>query len=426
MIKKILKNNVTKNTIWIISEHIVQMILSLIVGSLSAKYLGPSNYGLLNYGTSIVLLFTSFSKLGLESIIIKEYINNKSENGRYVGTALLLRIISSVISIILIYLLILVLKPADKLIQLLTVLQSISLVFMSYEVIDYWFQANLKSKNVAIAKTVSYIVVSIYKILLLILNKSVVWFAFSTTLDYLIIFCILLILYKKNNGQKLEVSRTIGIALIKNSYHFIISSMMVTLYMQMDKIMIGNITNEKYVGLYSAATTICMLWGFIPEAIINSFRPVIYQEKEKNNDLYIKKLKILYCIIFWIGIFFCAFITIFSKYIILILYGNEYLLAKNTLSIAVWYTTFAYLGSARGIWIVCENKNKYSKRYVFIGTIINLILNAWLIPKYTINGAAIATLITQVIVALIAPLFYKETRISTKYILEGIFLKGVR
>lgn len=424
--KNYLKNNkVAKNTIWMISERIIQMLISLIVGSLSARYLGPSNYGLINYGTSIISLFLSITKLGLENVIIKEYIENKDKNGEIVGTALGMRMIASLISIILIMILIMILKPNQILIQIVTILQAISLIFQSYEVIDYWFQSQLKSKYVSITKTIAYIVVAIYKIYLLATGKSVIWFALSLTIDYGLIFIILIIQYKKSKGQKLKFSLETSKNVIKKSYHFIISGMFVTLYTQMDKIMIGSILNETQVGLYSAATTICTLWAFIPEAIINSMRPTIYESNKNNTENYLKKLRLLYCIIFWMGILFSLGITLFSKYIILILYGKNYLTARTSLIIAVWYTTFAYLGTARGIWVVCEEKNKYAKKYVIIGAIINLVLNSILIPKFGIEGAAFATLISQFSVAFVAPMLYKETRISTKYMLEGIMFKNI-
>lgn len=422
-ILKLTKTKVAKNTIWIIAERIFQMLISLIVGALSARYLGPSNYGLINYGISIVTFFLSIAKLGLENIIIKEYIENKNENGKIIGTALIMRTISSIISIILIYMLVTILKPNEELTIIITMLQSISLIFQSYEIIDYWFQSQLNSKYVSITKSVAYVIVSIYKIFLLVTKKSVIWFAMSTTIDYIVIFIILIYIYKKNSNQKLSFSKKTAKKLFKKSYHFIISSMFVTLYMQMDKIMIGHFLSERFVGLYAAATTICTLWSFIPDAIINSMRTTIYESKKNNDEKYLNKLRLLYCIIFWLGIFFSTMITIFSKIILMILYGKEYLLAQTSLIIAVWYTTFAYLGSARGVWIVCEDKNKYSKKYVVIGAIANLLLNYFLIPKIGIEGAALATLISQVIVAIFAPLFYKETRISTKYMIEGILFK---
>lgn len=423
--KKIFSNKVAGNTIWIISERVVQMIISIIVGALSARYLGPSNYGLLNYGAAFVTFFSCIAKLGLDSIIVKEIIDNNENEGTIIGTSIVMRMISSIISIIIMVSLISILKPSDNVIILLSFLQSLSIIFQIYEIIDCWFQSKLKSKYVSIAKIIAYLVVSVYKIFLLVTEKSVVWFAVSMSLDYFIILIILLIMYKKNKGQKFVVSKEKAKYLLKNSYHFIISGLVVIMYSQMDKIMIGNMIDEFQLGLYSAASTICGYMGFVPEAIINSFRPIIYEAK-KNNKKYLEKLKMLYFIVFWLGIMFCIFVTIFSKSIILILYGEEYISAQITLIIAVWYTAFAYLGSARSIWIVSEKKNKYVKKYVIIGGIINLLLNLSLIPSLGINGAAIATLISQIVVALIAPLFYKETRVSTKIIIEGIFLKGIK
>lgn len=423
---KVKLGKVTKNTIWIMSEKVIQMLISLIVGVLSARYLGPSNYGTLNYGLSLINIFSAITKLGLENIIVKKFVDEEENNGKILGTSLVLRLISSFLSIIMITILVFILKADDTVTIVVTLLQSVSLIFQAYELIEFWFQSKLKSKYVSIAKSISYFIVASYKVILLITNKSVEWFAIANTLDYGIILLIIMIMYKKNNGQKLKFDKKVAKDLLKNSYHFILSGLIVTLYTQMDKIMIGSMIDETNVGLYSAATSICMMWGFIPEALINSIRPTIYESKSKEqNENYLKKLKRLYAIIFWIGVFFAIFITLFSNLIIDILYGEEYLGAKSSLIIAVWYTGFAYLGSARNVWIICEDKNKYSKRYVLIGGVVNLILNAILIPNLGINGAAIATLVSQITVTMIAPIIFKETRISVKYIIEGIFGKGV-
>lgn len=424
-IKKLKERKVAKNAMWMVAERIIQMIISLFVGVISARYLGPENYGTLNYGLALVTLFSSIAKLGLDNVIIKEYINKREQNGLILGSAFVLRMISGVLSIICILGYIAITNPNDSIAFVTTLLQSFILIFEVFDLIDFWFQSQLKSKYVAIAKTIAYIVMSTYKIVLLVLGKSVEWFAFATSLEYIVILFILFIMYFKNGGQKLRCSLKYGFNLLKQSYHFIISGLLVTLYTQMDKIMIGNYLDDSQVGLYSAATAISTMWGFIPNAIINSMRPTIYEAKEKEGKTYEKRLKQLYAIVFWCGILFSIGITIFSKFIITILYGQEYIGASSSLSIAVWSTTFAYLGTARGIWIVCENKNKYTKYYVLFGAIFNLISNAILIPFMGIEGAAIATLISQVIVAILAPLLYKETRISVKHMMEGIFLKGI-
>ena len=115
--------------------------------------------------------------------------------------------------------------------------------------------------------------------------------------------------------------------------------------------------------------------------------------------------------------------VLLAKPVILVLYGKQYIGAVTTLQIAIWFETFSMIGTARGIWILCENKNKYVKYYLFIGVIVNLILNAVMIPAIGINGAALATLATQITTSLIAPLFFKETRIHTKLVLDALIFK---
>lgn len=81
------------------------------------------------------------------------------------------------------------------------------------------------------------------------------------------------------------------------------------------------------------------------------------------------------------------------------------------------------VGSARAIWILSENKNKYVKYYLAIGAVINVVLNALFIPSMGIIGASIATLFTQIITCLIAPVLFKETRIHTSIVWDAFILK---
>lgn len=409
-----------KNSIWIIGEKVVQMVISFLITMVSARYLGPSNYGILNYGASFVTFFLAVTKLGLDSIAVNELINNPDGEGKILGTSTVMRLISSAVSIVMIFFCVFVLKPGEKVIIIATMLQSISLIFQAASFLDYWFQSKLQSKYVSIAKTVAYIVVSVYKVYLLAKSYSVEWFALSTVLDYAIICVFLFYFYKKKNGQKLKFNYKLGKELLKKSYHFIFSGIMIVIYTQIDKIMIGSMIDEAHVGFYSAALSLCSAWAFVPSAIITSARPSIYSSQKNGNKLYLKRLKQTFCIIFWICIAFGIIISLFSKLIVKILYGEQYYGAIIPLLILIWHVPFSQLGQARSIWIVGEGLNKYTKYYLMWGAILNIVLNSILIPIIGINGAAIATLITEVFVCVITPLFYKDTRKFTKLLFEGV------
>lgn len=422
--KSLLENREVKNAGWIIGEQVFQMAISLIVGVLSARYLGPSNYGALNYTASFVNFILSIATLGMEGVIIKKMIMRPDDEGSYLGSCMVLRLISSILSSLAIFIVVVLLNPDDRLKWVLVSVQSFQLLFRSFQILDSWFQRHLKSRYVSIGKMIACLIVSAYKIFLLATRKSIVWFALSNSLTDVIVAIMLYVFYRSENGQRLTFERNKGFEVLSESYHFILSGLMAATYSQMDRIMLGSMLSDFDVGLYTTATVICGMWIFVPNAIINSFRPrIIELKKEGKENQYILRLEQLYAFIIWLCIFVSIIVCLLGRVVISILYGDAYIGAVSALRIAIWYETFAMIGTARGIWILCEDKNKYVKYYLGIGAIVNLILNWIMIPLWGINGAAIATLITQIITSLISPLLFKETRIHTKYVAEAFILK---
>lgn len=417
---RFIKNKEIKNAGWIIGERIVQMVLSFIVGILSARYLGPENYGSLNYTASFVTFFSSIATLGMEGVIIQKMIAHPDKEGNFLGGSIILRLISSVFSSAMVIAIVVLLNPGDTEKLVLVSLQSLQLIFQTLNIFDSWFQRHLQSKYISIAKILASIVVMSYKLYLLATAKSVVWFAFSNSLTSIVVSIVLLVFYKKSKSSPLKWDIQSGLYVLKDSYHYIFSGLMVAIYGQMDKIMIGKMLSDASVGLYTTGISICSMWIFVPTAIINSFRPTILSLRQSGQiELYNKRLRQLYSVIIWLCIAVAAVICALAPIIISLLYGEAYMGAVNTLRIAIWLEVFSMIGTARGIWILAEKKNKYVKYYLAIGAGVNLVLNALMIPVWGIEGAAVATLITQITTSLIAPLFFKATREHTKIVIEA-------
>lgn len=420
VLKSLIGNKEVKNAGWIIGEQIFQMAVSLIVGVLTARYLGPGNYGALNYTASFVTFALSVATLGMEGVVIKKMIMHPKDEGIYLGSCMLFRLCSSILSSIAIFIIVAVLNPEDHIKWILIFLQSFQLVFRSVQILDSWFQRHLKSRYVSIGKMIACLIVSGYKVFLLVTQKSIIWFAFSNSLTDIVVAVMLYFFYRSEHGQKLKISKHKGIEVLSESYHFILSGLMAATYSQMDRIMIGSMMSDYDVGLYTTATAICGMWLFVPNAIINSFRPKILElKKAGNEEHYKRRLEQLYSFIIWLCIFVSIAVCVLGSFVIRILYGDAYIGAASALRIAIWYETFAMIGTARGIWILCEDKNKYVKYYLGIGTVVNLALNYVMIPVWGINGAAIATLITQIVTSLIAPVMFRETRCHTLIVLRA-------
>jgi O-antigen/teichoic acid export membrane protein len=422
-VHRIFHNRVVKNSAWIICERVVSSLSLAIVTIFAARYLGAEQYGTLNYGLTLVTLFLSVMRLGIDSIIVNELIKNKSNEGSLIGTSIVLRVIASCLSILSIGLILIIFNSQKELLIVIALIQSLVLIFQSLYVLDYWFQSRFASKYVSIAKITATVLVSAYSFFLLISHKNVLWFAASTVLSSLIIGFLLLLFYRKQGGQRMTYSFKTAKYILSKSHHFIIANIMVIIYVQIDKLLIGSTLGDFQLGIYSAALTICMVWVFLPDAIITSLRPSILNAKLKSNDLYLHRLKQLYFIIFWFSVIVSGIITLIAPTLVYYLFGESFAASVIIIQIAVWYVPFSILGSARSIWIVGENKGKYVKYYLLYGVVVNISLNLILLPIIGIVGAAIATVATEFVTCFIAPLFYRSTRQHTKITLEAIFYR---
>lgn len=423
---KLLGSKEFKNAGWLILGKLIQMILSFFISVFTARYLGPSNYGVINYASAYVAFFTSLCTLGINSVIIKDFVDYPNEQGVTIGTTLTLRVLSSILSVIMIVSLVSIIDYGEKETIIVTVLCSISLIFQVADTFTYWFQSRYLSKITAVSTLFAYIATSFYKIFLLILNKNIKWFAFSNSVDYIFLALFLYIAYIKNNGPKISFSWKKGKYLMSKSYHYILSGMMVAIYGQTDKLMLKQMLNETSVGYYSLASSINLMWVFVLQAIIDSMYPTIINCYKKDRDLFNKKNKQLYAIVIYISIIVAILFMIFGKLAISILYGDAYLPASEPLKIITWYTIFSYLGVARNAWIVCENKQKYLKYMYASAALINIILNYIMIPNWGATGAAIASLITQISTSILLPCLIKDMRPNIRLIIDAFFFKGVR
>jgi PST family polysaccharide transporter len=389
-------------------QSILTMLISLIIGSISARYLGPENYGTLNYGASIVALFSPICTLGLQTIIVNEIVKKPECEGEIICTACFMRIITTIFAIFAINIVVRFLEPENELLRNMTFLQTINLIMLTYEVFTYWFQAKLQAKYIMFAMVASSIMVGIWKIILLMNRASAVWFALSTTIQSAVILMILIFFFLKLFEGKLKVSWERGKELLGRSYHLILFSIGVIIYGQIDRIMIGRMLGDTAVGYYSAAYTIATIWYFIPNALVNSYRPHIY---EADNEIgYDKRTKELSFIIIIIGLLAGVGFTIAGKLILLILYGSQYMPAMSSLLVMGWVGLFAQLAASQSVWLIGKDYQKYMTIFALFGALVNVIFNFILIPIVGIVGASLGTLLAQILVQLIGPLLFKKTR----------------
>lgn len=391
-------HKVAKNASWIIGCRIAQAVIGLVVGMLTARYLGPSNFGVINYAASLVTFATPIMQLGLNDVMVQELVNNPEKDGEILGTSILMSSLSAIFCAAGLFVTVSFLNAGETETIIVCCLYSSILIFQAAELTQYWFQAKFLSKYTSLAVFAAYMSVAAYRIYLLVSGKSVYWFAVSNSFAAILIAGSYFVLYKKNGGGLFKISLSTAKRLFTKSYFYIFAALMVVVFAQTDRIMIKNMLGNAETGFYSAAITCAGMTTFVFAALIDSFRPLIFEKKKTSVESYENSVVSLYSVIIYLALAQSVVMTVFAPLIIKILYGADYAPSVGVLQIIVWYTTFSYLGSARSIWILAESKQKYLWIIHLLGVVANVALNFALIPLWGINGAAIASVITQFVV----------------------------
>lgn len=401
------------NTSWLFFERIIGMVVTLFVGVYVARYLGPSNFGLLSYAGSFVGLFSAIATLGLDNIVVRELVKDEKKRDELLGTTFFLKFIGSIFMVIIITIAVRFTNN-DNFTNLLIFIIAIGTIFQSFNVINFYFQAKVLSKYMVYAQIFTTILCAAIRLLLIYFNMGLIYFAMVTLLQSIILASGLVAMYIKQKSSLFKWRPKFDLArcLLKDSWPLILSGVAISIYLRIDQVMIKEMLDAEAVGNYAVAIRLSVIWYFIPVAITNSLFPAIISAKKISEKLYYERLQKLYDLMIWLAIGIALPATFLADNIIRLLFGTQYQYAAGALKIHIWAGVFVFFGVARGSWIITENLQKISFQYIIWGALINIALNYYLIPLYGINGAAIATLGAQFVAAYFAAYFFKPVRKS--------------
>jgi len=399
------------NTSWLMGERILRMGVSLFVGIYVARYLGPERYGFLSYANSFVGIFLAFATLGLDEIVVRELVKTPEQREIILGSSFLLKLVGT----LLMWTAILATVPFtenDLQTNFLIIIIAFGVVFQAFNVIDFNFQAKVQSKYVVHAQFVQLIVSSIVKIILVVNETPLIWFASVYCLDAIVLAIGLVFVYFYNGENifcwkwSFETSKY----LLHDSWPLILAGVVVSIYMKIDQVMIKEMLGAKEVGLYAAAVKLSEAWYFLPMAITSSLFPAIINAKIYQKEDYFQRLQKLYDLMVWIALAIALPTAILSSWIVELLYGNEYLESSSVLIIHIWSGIFVFLGVASSKYLLAENYIKKTFYRTFVGALLNIIMNYYLIGIMGIKGAALSTFASHFFAAYFYDILDKDLR----------------
>ncbi len=399
---------------WLFFDKIVRMGVGLLVGVWIARYLGPDQFGQLNYATAFVGLFAAIAGLGLNGIVVRDIVRDPESANSTLGTAFVLQVMGGLLAVILVIGAVIWLRPDDRLIQMMVAILGFSLVFKSSDIVKYWFESQVRSRYTVLVENGTLLTMAIFRVGLILSNAPLIVFAWAFLLEAALVFIGMFIIYNLRGGQFVHWQLRIERAkqLVEDGWPLLFAGISVSVYMRIDQIMLGELLGSYSVGQFAAATRISEAWYFIPMAIVASTFPSIIAAKQCNENNYKRIIQALYDYLFMISLSISLIFNYLSDSIILFLYGEEFLAAGEILKIHIWTGIFVSMGVASSSWYLSEGLQKLAFYRTLAGAIVNICANLVLIPLHGAEGSAIATLISQAAAAYLFDLLHPRTRIA--------------
>ncbi len=394
--------SIFKNTGWLSVSQVITSICAFLWTIIIARYLGVSDYGIVSFAISFTGLLGIVMDLGISTYITREIAKHKNLVRKYFNNIFFFKLI---LATILLFLsgLILYVMGYSHLTIIVTLIFTIELIFMSMTTfLNGVFQAFEKVKYQAIGAILNSSFLLIGILITLGFDLGVISIALAYTIAYSIYFSYMFLAYTKTFGRtNLEMDTDFIKQVITKSIPFGLTNFFYSIYFSIDIVMLSYLTGDYATGLYKSAYNIINVFTtffVVYQSVIFPVMSKFFKESQNlikiSYELSVKYL-LLIIIPLSVGIFF------YARPIVDLIYSNQYSLASAPVRILIWTVSFLFVNGAAAVLLNSIDKEKTVTKIYIIAAIFNVCLNLILIPRFSYEGAAIATVLSEIFITII-------------------------
>ncbi|GAA6131556.1 flippase [Halopseudomonas sabulinigri] len=400
------------NILWIFVDKGASLLITFLTTVVVARYLGPSDYGILAYAISLGTLFAVAGHMGLSGLVVRELVKHPERADETLGTCLGLKFIGmlSGFCLLLIYAVITEWQNTIKFSMILII--GSAMLFNCFDVVDYWFQSKIKARYITISRVAGIASASLFKISLCFTGLSLLYFSLGNLIQSIVIAGLFIAIYKLTTGHSVttwKFNKERARKLFSEGWLIYAGSVFAIVNLKADQIMLEKMSGSSEVGIYAVAAQLSEAIYFIPIAIVATLFPKLISIHQ-NKQEFTLNLQRLFDLLFALAITIAIAFTFAAPFIISFFFGAAYSESSDILQIHIWACIFIFLRAAFSKWIIIEGALIFSLITQGLGAFANIAANLYLIPKFGGEGAAYATLLSYAASSYISLAIYEKTR----------------
>ena len=388
-----------KNSSWLSISQVITSVCAFLWTIIIARYLGVADYGIVSFAISFNLLLGIIMDIGMSTYVTREIAKHKELVYKYTNNIFFVKLI---LAIILFFIsgILLFLMGYSNLTILVTLVFTLEAIFISMTgYLNAVFQAfeDLKYQSIGTILNSGFLLLGI--LITISFNWGVLAVAVSYAIAYSIYFSFMLARYiKRFNFPKFELDLSFIKEVIINSVPFGLTNFFYNIYFSIDVVMLSYLAGDYATGLYKSAYNIINVFTTFFIVYQGVFFPVMSKFFQESRDLikvsYELSVKYLLLLIMpiSIGVFF------YARPIIDLIYSNQYSLASIPMQILIWTVAFLFVNGAASILLNAVDMERIVTKIYIVAAIFNIVLNLILIPQFSYNGAAIATVLSEILI----------------------------
>lgn len=392
------QNRIIRNVGWSLAAKVTSLVGSLLVGIFVARYLGPDQYGLMNYVVSFNHLFLIIATFGFDNIEIREEAKNEGERDRILGTVFQMRMALSLITIMAICC-VSCINETDRETFILIVVYSISVVMSPFDVIRNYFTSLVQNEYIAKVGMFRTAFSCLLKVVLLCIHAHLFLFVCSLVVDAMVLAQGYCYVYQRRQGRLRDwrFDRKWAKYILCQSFPLMLSGAAATVFLQIDQIMIGNMIDKGNVGYFSVASRFVEVMLYVPTVLIQTVCPLLVVAKKENISEYREKAQQFLNITLWICVIMSVIVSLLSYYIVRLTFGLQYYNSIAVLQVLAYKTVAVALNTVSGQILIIDEMQKLFVVRSLCGCVACVTLNYIVIPQYGIIGVAWVAIAAQLV-----------------------------
>ena len=361
----------------------------------TARALGPEHFGIIGFGTAFIAYAALFVNLGLSTYAVREIARDPAQAPLIVDHVLTMRVLLAVLAGGLYALIVLALdKP--PLVKAVLLVQIVQLLGQAL-IIDFYYQGTERMGVIA-TREVGNALVTMVAVLVLVRGPGdVVVAAGITAVSVLFNAALVVVRYAREvRIPRPRVDLAAWRVMLTAAAPMAVSVFAWAIFAHLDTVMLGFMADKHQVGWYTAAFKVLLLASTAGHIVMNSFLPQLaaaYGDPERMRA----RMHDYATTMLVVGALASAAGLTFAPEILMMFFGDAYAPAVNALRLLMASLGVMYLNMVLGNPLLVWHRQTGYMAAVLAGGAVNAALNFYAIPRWGMEGAAAATLTSELV-----------------------------